>query len=48
MATDYKILGDAIALPFSGRSAPSRFMKSAMTERLSSVCAATQSPRRHR
>ncbi|PWN96765.1 NADH:flavin oxidoreductase/NADH oxidase [Tilletiopsis washingtonensis] len=36
MVTDYKILGDAIALPFSGRSAPSRFMKSAMTERLSS------------
>ncbi|PWN46753.1 NADH oxidase [Violaceomyces palustris] len=33
---DQSILGDSIALPFSGKVAPSRFMKGAMTERLSS------------
>ncbi|PWN91401.1 NADH oxidase [Acaromyces ingoldii] len=35
-APNYQVLGDSITLPFSGRVAPSRFMKGAMTERLSS------------
>ena len=33
---DQSILGDAIKLPVSGLTAPSRFLKSAMTERMSS------------
>lgn len=33
---DQKVLGDSITLPFSGLVAPSRFLKGAMTERLSS------------
>lgn len=33
---NYALLGDKVHLPFSGRDAPSRFMKGAMTERLSS------------
>lgn len=32
----HALLGDKVHLPFSGRDAPSRFMKGAMTERLSS------------
>lgn len=35
-APNYKVLGESVKLPFSGRIAPSRFMKGAMTERLSS------------
>jgi 2,4-dienoyl-CoA reductase-like NADH-dependent reductase (Old Yellow Enzyme family) len=33
---NYTVLGEKVHLPFSGRDAPSRFMKGAMTERLSS------------
>ncbi|UZJ52916.1 hypothetical protein CBS101457_002236 [Exobasidium rhododendri] len=33
---DFAILGEKVHLPFTGRDAPSRFMKGAMTERLSS------------
>jgi len=34
--SNFKVLGEPIKLEFSGRTAPSRFMKGAMTERLSS------------
>ncbi|PWN41928.1 NADH oxidase [Ceraceosorus guamensis] len=34
--SDAQVLGQEVKLPFSGRVAPSRFMKGAMTERLSS------------
>lgn len=36
LPSNYALLGDKVHLPFSNRDAPSRFMKGAMTERLSS------------